>query len=65
LPSTETIRSPGLSDAAAGLLGTISPTVCVTLSAFRATTKRIRKASAMLTAGPAPITTIRFQTGCW
>ena len=65
LPSTATISSPSFSVAAAGDFGTISPTVWVGLSTpIMKTKKKTTKARAMLTAGPAPITKIRFQTGC-
>ena len=64
-PSTATISSPGLSTAAAGRpFSTWS-----TRGGFPATPRcmktahMITNASTMLTAGPAAITTMRFQTG--
>jgi hypothetical protein len=63
-PSTSTSLSPGASTPRAGaavtrsilFVGSLTP-VC------QISTIRIRNASAMLTAGPAPITTTRFHTG--
>ena len=65
LPSTETIRSPAKSTPAAGLSfstrSTIGATCCIGREAN--STQRMRNASTMFTAGPAAMTTIRFQTG--
>jgi hypothetical protein len=49
---------------AAGVLGSTLETVESAVRTWKPSAKRIAKASTMLTAGPAPITTIRFQTGC-
>ena len=65
LPSTAMITSPGLSALAAGLFCSILPTTGggSTVPWFMKTAAKMMNASAMLTNGPAAITTIRFHTG--
>jgi hypothetical protein len=63
-PSTDRIRSPGLSSCDAGLAVTLSTRLFGTwMPLIISSDHRIRNASTMFTAGPAPITTIRFHTG--
>ena len=64
-PLTDTIRSPGLSTAAAGLPRSTAATFSVGPPACpceSSSTQMIKNAIRMLTAGPALITKIRFHT---
>ena len=64
-PSTEMIRSPGRSDSAAADPLVILSTRGSGSTKSNARKNRITNAIRRLTAGPAPITTIRFHTGWW
>ncbi len=64
-PSTATIVSPGSILPSAGEPGSISPTWAVGSTTEKARKKKIANAISRFTAGPAAITTIRFQTGWW
>ncbi len=65
-PSIATSLSPDFSTLAAGYPFSITPTFVVAVSGpiRKKKTNSSRKASTRLTAGPAAITTMRFQTGC-
>ena len=63
LPSTASSLSPGWRCAAAGVPDSTAPTWPLNSFRLSETAKRITKASRRFIAGPAPMTTIRFQTG--
>ena len=66
LPSTARMRSPGFRTLGGGVAGAQAAARSKSaLSAPNASAKRIRKAISRFITGPAPITTIRFQTGWW